>query len=54
MIQFSLRQLEYFVAAAQYGGTAQAARMLNVSQPSISQAISALESFWQIQLFHRL
>lgn len=54
MIQFSLRQLEYFVAAAQYGGTAQAARMLNVSQPSISQAISALESFWQVQLFHRL
>lgn len=54
MIPFTLRQLEYFVAAAQQGGTAQAARALNVSQPSISQAISTLESHWQVTLFHRI
>ncbi|MCQ9617085.1 LysR family transcriptional regulator [Paenalcaligenes niemegkensis] len=54
MIQFSLRQLEYFVAAAQQGGTLQAARFLHVSQPSISNAISALETLWQTRLFVRL
>ena len=54
MIQFSLRQLEYFVATAQQGGTLQAARSLHVSQPSISNAISALEALWQTRLFVRL
>lgn len=54
MIPFTLRQLEYFVAAAQQGGTAQAARALNVSQPSISQAIKLLESHWHVILFHRI
>jgi DNA-binding transcriptional LysR family regulator len=46
MIHFSLRQLEYLVAAAHYGGAARAAQALHVSQPSISKAISDLESLW--------
>lgn len=53
MIQFSIRQLEYFVAVARHGGTLQAARVLNVSQPSISHAIRELESSWGVPLFVR-
>lgn len=53
MIRFSLRQLEYFIAAAQEGGTLQAARALNVSQPSVSRAIGELESTWNTRLFVR-
>ena len=54
MIQFSLRQLEYFVAAAQHGGALYAAQALHVSQPSISQAINNLEALWGVRLFARL
>lgn len=54
LIQYSLRQLEYFVATAQQGGTLQAARSLHVSQPSISNAINALENLWQTRLFVRI
>ncbi|WP_066457410.1 LysR family transcriptional regulator [Castellaniella caeni] len=53
MIQFSIRQLEYFVAVAKHGGTLQAARALNVSQPSISHAICMLEANWGVSLFVR-
>ncbi|WP_322998810.1 LysR family transcriptional regulator [Castellaniella sp.] len=53
MIQFSIRQLEYFVAVARHGGTLQAARALNVSQPSISHAIRELEASWDVSLFVR-
>jgi DNA-binding transcriptional LysR family regulator len=54
MIHFSLRQLEYLVAAAHHGGAARAAQALHVSQPSISKAISDLESLWGERLFVRL
>lgn len=54
MIHISLRQLEYFVAAARYGGAARAAESLNVSQPSISTAIADLEALWGEPLFVRL
>jgi DNA-binding transcriptional LysR family regulator len=54
MIHFSLRQLEYLVAAAHHGGAARAAQALHVSQPSISKAISELESLWGERLFVRL
>jgi DNA-binding transcriptional LysR family regulator len=54
MIQFSLRQIEYFAAAARHGGAARAALALNVSQPSISKAIAELESLWSERLFVRL
>ena len=46
MIRVTLRQLEYFVAAARHGGAARAAESLNVSQPSISKAIADLEALW--------
>lgn len=42
------------MAAAQQGGTQQAARALNVSQPSVSHAISGLEAVWGVTLFVRL
>ncbi len=53
MINISLRQLEYFTAAAQHGGAARAAQALSVSQPSISKAIADLESLWGEALFVR-
>ena len=54
MIHFSLRQLEYLVAAAHHGGAARAAQALHVSQPSISKAIAELEALWGERLFVRL
>ncbi len=53
MIQISLRQLEYFLAAARYGGAVRAAEALHVSQPSISKAIADLETLWGEVLFVR-
>jgi DNA-binding transcriptional LysR family regulator len=53
LINISLRQLEYFVAAAQHGGAARAAHALSVSQPSISKAIADLELLWDEVLFVR-
>lgn len=54
MIQFSLRQLEYLVAAADHGGAARAAQAMHVSQPSISKAVTELEALWGERLFVRL
>lgn len=54
MIHLTLRQLEYFAAAAQHGGAARAAAVLNVSQPSVSKAIAELEALWGERLFVRL
>lgn len=53
MIQISLRQLEYFLAAARHGGAVKAAEALHVSQPSISKAIADLEKVWDEKLFVR-
>ena len=53
MAGFSLRQLGYFVAAAESGSLAAAARRLNVAQPSISSAIRALEARFGLQLLVR-
>ncbi|CAB5681635.1 HTH-type transcriptional regulator gltC [Delftia tsuruhatensis] len=53
MIHISLRQLEYFLAAARYGGAARAAEALHVSQPSISKAVADLEALWGEALFVR-
>jgi len=44
MIRYSLKQLSYFVAAAELRSTCAAARQLHVSQPSISGAIKQLEA----------
>ncbi|MGB1255165.1 MAG: LysR family transcriptional regulator [Thiolinea sp.] len=43
MIRYSLKQLAYFVTAAELKSTSEAARTLHVSQPSISAAIKQLE-----------
>lgn len=53
MIDFSLRQLEYFVATAEHGGVSAAARARHVSQPSVSLAIAQLEAALGAPLFRR-
>lgn len=53
MVPYTLRQLTYFVAAAEGGSVAAAARSLNVAQPSVSSAISKLEDLFGVQLFLR-
>ena len=50
-MQLSLRQLRYVVAAADAGNVSEAARRLNVSQPSISSAIAEVEAFVGVALF---
>jgi DNA-binding transcriptional LysR family regulator len=52
-MQISLRALRYLVAAADCGNVTEAARRLNVSQPSISGAIAQLEAELAIPLFVR-
>jgi DNA-binding transcriptional LysR family regulator len=47
---FTLRQLEYFIAAADAGTISEAATRLHVSQPGLSQAISELERALDVQL----
>ncbi len=51
--RFTLRQLEYFTAAAETGSIAAAGRMLNVSSPSISTALTQLEDELGTALFLR-
>lgn len=53
MVRFTLRQCAYFRAVAQQGGIAQAARVLNISQPSVAQAIDKLEAVTGLVLFER-
>ena len=50
---YTLRQLQYFVAAADHGSVAGAARALNISQPSISTAIAKLEALLGVRLLLR-
>jgi len=52
-VQFTLKQLRYFVAAGEAGSILRAAENIHVSQPSISNAIAHLEDVFQIQLFIR-
>ncbi len=53
MQKFTLRQLDYFVIAAESESLAEAASRANVSQPSISTAIAKLEDQLGVQLFVR-
>ena len=53
MIQYTLKQLAYFAAAAERSSVTAAARALHVSQPSISTAIAHLERVLGAQLFLR-
>ena len=52
-LRFTLRQLEYLVAVGQAGSITLAAERLNVSAPSISTAITALEAEFGLPLFVR-
>src|SRR5260221_14707573 len=52
-MQLPLRQLRYVVAAADAGNVTEAARRLNVSQPSISSAIAEVERYIGEPLFIR-
>ncbi len=52
-MRITLKQLEYFVAAGEMGSIKLAATRINISQPSISSAISHLEREFGVQLFVR-
>jgi DNA-binding transcriptional LysR family regulator len=52
-MQYTLKQLRYFAAAAEHGSVTAAARAIRVSQPSISEAIAHLEAVFDLQLFVR-
>lgn len=49
-----IRQLEYFLAIVDHGGFNRAASALYVSQPSLSQAVQALERDLGTDLFRRI
>lgn len=53
MIKYTLRQLEFAIAAADAGSVAAAAEKLGVAQPSISAAVKKLEQQIGVQLFVR-
>lgn len=53
-IPFNFRQIDYVLAVAETGSTASAARALNVSQPSVSVAITQIEAHFGAPLFRRL
>jgi DNA-binding transcriptional LysR family regulator len=50
---FTLRQLQFFVAAAEAGSVSGAARALSISQSSVTEAIRALEDDLGVVLFDR-
>jgi len=52
-MRFTLRQLEYFIAAGETKSITLASERINISQPSISIAISHLEQELGVQLFIR-
>jgi DNA-binding transcriptional LysR family regulator len=52
-VNFTLRQLGYFVAAAETGSITAASKRANISQPAISTAISHIERELVVQLFLR-
>ena len=52
-LKFTLRQLEYFVAAGEAGSVVGASERTNISPPSISAAIAHLEKEFGISLFIR-
>jgi len=53
MVSYNLRQLRYFVATVEAGSVAEASRQVNISQPSISASIKALEEGFGVQLLIR-
>lgn len=53
MVRFTLKQCAYFIAVSEHGGISQAARFLNISQPSVAQALDKLETLTGLTLFDR-
>lgn len=49
----TLNQLRYFRAVCQYDSVSRAAQQLNISQPSVSNAVKELESEFGVRLFNR-
>ena len=49
----TLDQLRYFQAVCKYDGVSRAAEVLNISQPSVSNAIGNLEKEFGVELFAR-
>jgi len=52
-VNFTLKQLNYFVVVAELGSVTKASRKVNVSQPSISAALAHLEAVFDTKLFVR-
>jgi DNA-binding transcriptional LysR family regulator len=52
-MKFTLRQLGYFIAAAETGSITLASKRASISQPAISTAISHIERELEVQLFLR-
>jgi DNA-binding transcriptional LysR family regulator len=52
-MSFTLKQLRYFVAAANQGSVSKAARALSISQSAVTEAIKELETYLGVQLFKR-
>ena len=50
---FTLRQLRYFVAVAEQGSVSAAARVLSISQSSVTEAVKELEADLGVALFDR-
>lgn len=50
---FTLRQLQFFVAAAEHESVSGAAKTLSISQSSVTEAIKALEADLGVVLFER-
>lgn len=53
MSEIDLRQLQYFVAAAESGSFVKAARLVSVSQPAITKSIQRMEEWFAHPLFKR-
>src|SRR5246127_272117 len=51
--EYTLRQLQYFVAAAEAGTVTQAAEAVHLSQAAMSTALADLEKAFQVQLLGR-
>ena len=49
----TIDQLRYFQAVCKYNGISRAAEALNISQPSVSNAIAKLEKEFGVELFQR-
>ena len=52
-VAFTLRQLQFFVAAAEHESVSRAAKALSISQSSVTEAIKALEADLGVTLFER-